>query len=739
MGQEGTRFLIRACLGRGGFGEVYRAAMVRPGGVQTDVAVKILRQDVDPGSEAVKRLRDEGRMLGALRHPAILNVHDLVMLAGRVALVTEYVDGQDLDRCILEDPPIPLRPLLAALGEISSALDAAWSTPAADGRPLQLVHRDIKPSNVRIGRHGEVKLLDFGIARATNIVREAQTATNAMMGSYLYMAPERFVNDAVEPPSDMYSLGCVLFEGLTRCRFFDGATLKAIYNTMVQPGRFHTHLESRLQELPDHLPAEVVTVLRDLLQHDPMFRPTAAEAAVRLEELAEQLLGASFKRWVRLRTWPPEPKLVGSLDGRELIAETFDNAGQSLSGGEFDGFGSGSPPGVRDGVGLAGAVKHQVLAERAARVGNAPRFSDTDDTASHSGVVPRGRKPLLPPLEEGDAKDSPPESRATASRSTSRGPSASPEGPPVWHGPAIDSFAPSDSVAPAAGHDLDPLMREPPTLPDEPEVPLALQRTEPPAVPRDVPTLPGPTTIPNAGKVATDVDYYQIDPAEMVEPIPEVFDGSEVVIRRLAVPQPRRSGMGLAGAMLAGGLSAAVVLAVGVVGVREGWFGDVQGAAAPWVEDVARAVQGPPATEGAGVEEAEVPATPPAPTRVPILSDPPIQTSPPKPAPAQVAPAPRSRSRSRRTPTGAQLRALGWKAVEADELGRAVTLFDRVLRRSPRDADALYGKGYALMRLDQRQGAQQAMCLAIRLGREDLRREVRSVMENNDLACPLER
>ena len=98
-GSERRTFQIHACLGRGGFGEVYRATMESAGGVTSEVAIKVLRADINPGSDSVKRLRDEGRLLGKLSHPSIVKVHDLVVLDGRVSLVTEYIDGQDLDQC----------------------------------------------------------------------------------------------------------------------------------------------------------------------------------------------------------------------------------------------------------------------------------------------------------------------------------------------------------------------------------------------------------------------------------------------------------------------------------------------------------------------------------------------------------------------------------------------------------------------------------------------------------------
>ena len=121
------RFRMQGCLGRGGHGEVYRATMSRDGGVVTEVAVKVLAADVDPNSDPVSRLKDEGRLLGALNHPVILKVFDLVVLSGRAALVTEYIEGQDLHRCIYEPdasgrvPILPPRALVEIIGHLFAA------------------------------------------------------------------------------------------------------------------------------------------------------------------------------------------------------------------------------------------------------------------------------------------------------------------------------------------------------------------------------------------------------------------------------------------------------------------------------------------------------------------------------------------------------------------------------------------------------------------------------------------
>ena len=221
MSASGSRsFQVHACLGKGGFGEVYKATMVQASGVRREVVLKVLRPGLDPAGQAVERLRDEGRLLATLQHPVIMRAFDVTELQGRVALVAEYIDGQDLGETFGGDAPIPPRGLVQAIGAVSGALQAAWNAPGEGGQPMRLVHRDIKPSNIRIGRHGEVKLLDFGIAKADAMGREAQTATNMMIGSIGYMAPERFMSSDVHPASDVFALGVCMYEGLARKGLF---------------------------------------------------------------------------------------------------------------------------------------------------------------------------------------------------------------------------------------------------------------------------------------------------------------------------------------------------------------------------------------------------------------------------------------------------------------------------------------------------------------------------------------
>ncbi|MBX2796050.1 MAG: protein kinase [Myxococcales bacterium] len=329
-------FVVGPCLGRGGFGEVYRAVMKQPGGMELDVAVKLLRRDISSASQAVLRLRDEARLLSALHHPAILRIHDMTSLDGRVCLVTEYVDGQDLSDCLEGSDAMGLRALLQTLGTVAGALDAAYNRPGPHGEPLRIVHRDIKPSNIRIGSGGEVKLLDFGIARTDALTREARTGTDMMVGSPPYMGPERFLRGDPDPASDIFALGAVLYEGVANKRLFSmPVTVQAAH--AVEPSRYQAHITESLARVAHRRPsgsAEVSAHVMELIEHlvafEPAERPSAGEASQLFDALADLAQGPTLDGWTRRRTWPVLPQRDrGELGGRSLVegsAATDDSA-----------------------------------------------------------------------------------------------------------------------------------------------------------------------------------------------------------------------------------------------------------------------------------------------------------------------------------------------------------------------------------------------------------------------------
>jgi serine/threonine protein kinase len=304
--EAGSRkFRLLRELGSGGFGSVWLASVQNPSGLEQRVAVKLLHATTsDP--QAVDRLRDEAMVLANLHHPVILVAHDLVLLKGqaqlgpRVALVTEYVEGRDLGWCIHGEPDrIPISASLDVVGQVASALDAAWSS-------LGIVHRDVKPANIRVGRHGNVKLLDFGIARSDLLARSAQTSTRGVIGSLMFLAPERFDTErGPHPGSDMFSLGCVLYEAATREALFHGLDEPKVLGLHFARAKFEPFIEQRLR-VP--MPEVVRELLAQTLRYEPEARADAAAVCQRCERAIATLGEVSpLRQWCRQRAWA-EPR-----------------------------------------------------------------------------------------------------------------------------------------------------------------------------------------------------------------------------------------------------------------------------------------------------------------------------------------------------------------------------------------------------------------------------------------------
>ena len=286
--QASRRYHIHEAIGRGAFGTVYRATLTGDGGFKKKVAVKMLNDNVDGWDEVARRLRDEARVLGLLRHRVILQVDGLVQLDGRWAVVMEYVRGVSL-LALIREGRLPLGPSLEVIGDVAGALHIAYSGEGPDGDPLRLIHRDIKPSNIQISTNGEVKLLDFGIARADFDARESET-TELVLGTPGYMGPERF--DMVDgPESDIYALGVVLCEAATGRKFG---------KTSANREKHNAHVGKRLGTVRKKLGGDfgiVEQLLRDMLQYDHAKRPTGREVERRVRDLRTECGGLWLAEW----------------------------------------------------------------------------------------------------------------------------------------------------------------------------------------------------------------------------------------------------------------------------------------------------------------------------------------------------------------------------------------------------------------------------------------------------------
>lgn len=311
----GRQYRVKATLGRGAFGDVFLAETVGTGIART-VAIKVLHADRATVPALLARLRDEARMLALLKHRAIVAVDDLVELDGAWTIVMEYVEGADVAE-LLHAGPIPAVAALSIAEEVAHALHAATTTPGPDGTPLRLVHRDVKPSNIRVTAHGDVKLLDFGVARADFGEREGATV-DAALGTIAYMAPERFAGNDT-PSGDVYALGVTLFEMLTGVKPGKSATDA----DRAPPGRGcaaqWTWLKQASPALHD--------LLANMLSPDMGKRPAARDLARQLAAIRLGIEGPALDEWAE-ETIPPmlvegaKAKQVDSRSGSVMIERT---------------------------------------------------------------------------------------------------------------------------------------------------------------------------------------------------------------------------------------------------------------------------------------------------------------------------------------------------------------------------------------------------------------------------------
>lgn len=301
------RFVLQGTLGEGSFGAVYVAEMESTGGFKRRVALKLLHPNWDPGSDAGRRLRDEARLLGRLEHRNIVRVDDLLRIDGRWAVLMEYVPGADLEvviqATISQRGAIPVRASLEIVGAAASALEAAFNARGDDGEPLRVVHRDVKPSNLQLAETGDLKVLDFGVARADFAGREAKTE-RVRYGSVGYMAPERILGSSETPAGDVYALAVTLYELLT-LRTFGRAELRDDKHAE-QVGLAMAAVRERLGDQADG----IVDLLQRCLQYEPEGRPSAYHVEEAIRALARRFDdddAATFARdcvapLVRLRT-----------------------------------------------------------------------------------------------------------------------------------------------------------------------------------------------------------------------------------------------------------------------------------------------------------------------------------------------------------------------------------------------------------------------------------------------------
>jgi TonB family protein len=298
----------------GGMAELSKAKRTGVEGFQKIVAIKKILPHLADDEEFITMFADEAKLAAQLNHPNIIHIYDLGKIqAGGYFIAMEYVDGRDL-RAILKAGrdlglPLPVPLAVYVASKVASALDYAHRRRDAEGHDLNIVHRDVSPQNILISYEGDIKLCDFGIAKAAR--KASQTQSGALKGKLQYMSPEQAWGKPIDRRSDLFSLGIVLHEMLTGERLFQGDTdiaiLEKVRNADVAPpSRSNAEVPRNLDAIaqkalardPDDRYANASDMLRDLesVLYSYTPAPGSADVAIYLHRIqAEEAAVADAK------------------------------------------------------------------------------------------------------------------------------------------------------------------------------------------------------------------------------------------------------------------------------------------------------------------------------------------------------------------------------------------------------------------------------------------------------------
>lgn len=333
----------------GGMAEVFRALSSSIGGFQKLVALKRILPHLSTDAEFVSLFIDEAKLTVSLTHSNIVQVFDFGRIDNNYFIAMEFIEGKDMTQVLIKQSrrrqTVPLAIGCYILGEVSKALEYAHNRRGRDDQPLGVVHRDVSPHNILVSYDGEVKITDFGIAKARNKV--SMTRPGIVLGKFAYMSPEQALGRDVDHRSDVYSAGITLYETLTGRRLFyseDSAQVLAkVRNPRVPPpSRYNP-------EIPPSLDAVVLKALaidpRDRFQacreltsalqqelHAQVSDFSDSHLAAFMRELFEDEVGAA-----RFAMAPPPPQADrGATTQRMLPAAASPSLGRGLDDGTLD-------------------------------------------------------------------------------------------------------------------------------------------------------------------------------------------------------------------------------------------------------------------------------------------------------------------------------------------------------------------------------------------------------------------
>ncbi len=335
--QQLGRYHLLDRIAFGGMAEIYRAKTFDGNGQPHLVAVKRVLAHLAEDDDFIQMLVDEAKIASVLRHINIARVYEFARAHGEYFIAMEHVDGKDmrtvLERCRTKKKPIPPEHAAYVAAEVGSALHAAHSAIDARGRPLRIIHRDVSPSNIICSYAGEVKLCDFGIAKAT--LSRVTTKTGVIKGKVKYMSPEQALGRKLDHRSDVFSLGSCLYEMLTRIPPFT-ATNEMDLLIKVRDAKYRP-----ISELTPGIPPELEAIADKCLTRSRANRyQTAAEAETDLRTFLRKFMPnysrSHLGRFIRKMFAAEIERELRMLEEYVLDEDVSDDLGESMMARDDD-------------------------------------------------------------------------------------------------------------------------------------------------------------------------------------------------------------------------------------------------------------------------------------------------------------------------------------------------------------------------------------------------------------------
>ena len=302
------RYVVESLLVRGGMGSVYKARELE---LDRYVALKIVQEHRSGDSQFIERFRREARIAARLRHPRIVSVHEVGTMDPFPYFSMDYIEGGTLRSVVERRRGLPAEDAIAIVVEICRAV--------AHAHGKGVIHRDLKPENVMIDAEGDVFVMDFGLARATEEVALTQSGT--IMGTPFYMSPEQLAGKKLDERSDIYSIGLILYYCFTGEDLFAGDSLAEVVSR-------HSTINTReVVHMSTRLPANLQELLVSMLEEDVDRRSrTVKEILERLtlRRIVALGLGATEDRSASSPSMPttiaePDPQSSASFEDSRLV------------------------------------------------------------------------------------------------------------------------------------------------------------------------------------------------------------------------------------------------------------------------------------------------------------------------------------------------------------------------------------------------------------------------------------